>query len=314
MKSAKILNYFFSNNKSVQFCILFTLFAIYSPTFSQEKDEDIIDIDSSVVILNATITNENGDSIKNLTKEQFEIFEDGKKQKIAFFETQETPFAAVILIDTSGSMEMRVSMARSATIKFLDGIRSEDNVAVYNFDSKVSLVQDFSNLRDLTPQVFNLRAKGWTVLNDAVYESAKVLEKRKEKRKAIVVLSDGADTRSGRSVDKALKAALKTNATIYTVDMSGINSGSKLRRQNQSVLKKFAKKTGGKFVKTPGGVQMRQAFENIVKDLGVQYTLGYYPQNNKKDGKWRKIELKIPNQNFYIRTREGYNAPKNKRR
>lgn len=294
------------------FTLLFgTVFAFQISVSAQiENDDEVINVDSSLVVLNATITDKNGDSVNGLNRQNFEIFEDGVMQDVAFFEAQKTPFAAIILIDTSGSMEMRVSMARAATIKFLAGLRAEDQAAIYKFDSKVSMVQDFSNLRDLTPQVFNLKAFGWTVLNDAVYKAAKKLEQRTEKRKAIIVLSDGADTRSGRSSNKALKAALKADAIIYTVDMSAINTGGKPRMQNQGVLKKFAGKTGGKFIKTPGGVEMRKAFETIVKELGVQYTIGYYPENTKKDGKWRKVELRVPEKDYKIRTREGYNAPK----
>lgn len=95
--------------------------------------------------------------------------------------------------------------------------------------------------------------------------------------------------------------------------MSTINTGGKQRMQNQGVLKTFAKKTGGRFIKTPGGVEMREAFGHIVKELGVQYTIGYYPQNTKKDGKWRDIELKVLNESLEIRTREGYHAQNNKR-
>ncbi len=290
--------------------LLFLILNLQQTIFSQDDDDDEIKIDSSIVVLNATITDKTGSAAKNLSRDQFEVYEDGEKQEIAFFQTQETPFAAVILIDTSGSMEARVSLARAATIKFLSGLRAEDQTSIYNFDTNVSLVQDFSNIRDLTPKVFDLKAFGWTVLYDAIFEASKELEKRAEKRKAIIVLSDGADTRSGKSADKALKAALEADATIYTVDMSVINTGGKERLQNRSILKKFAEKTGGKFIETPGGIEMRDAFETIVNELGIQYTLGYYPKNQKKDGKWRKIELKVPDQDLNIRTREGYNAPK----
>jgi VWFA-related protein len=294
--------------------LLFPLIFLSAPYLlsaqTNNDEEDIINVESSLVVLNATVTNNKGEVVNNLKKENFSIYEDGIEQEVSIFETKETPFAAIVLIDTSGSMEMRVSMARSATIKFLEGIRSDDNVAIYNFDSKVSLVQDFSNLRDLTPQVFNLKSNGWTVLNDAVFQSVIELEKRNEKRKAIIVLSDGADTRSHRTSGKALKAALKANVTIYSVDMSGINTGGKSRQQNRKVLKQFADKTGGKFLSTPGGREMRDAFEQIVKDLGIQYTLGYYPINTNKDGKWHEIELKTNNKNYQIRTRQGYNSPK----
>lgn len=169
----------------INFCIIFLAFSTNTFTWSQDVDDDIINVDSLLVVLNATITNNKGETVNGLTKNQFEIYEDGIKQEIDFFETQEAPFAAIILIDTSGSMEMRVSLARSSTINFLSGLRADDQAAIYNFDSKVSLVQDFSNLRDLTPQVFDLKAYGWTVLNDAVYRAAEELEKRPEKEKLL---------------------------------------------------------------------------------------------------------------------------------
>lgn len=296
-----------------KFILIFTviyLFLNFNSSLSAQNDDDVISVESQLVVLNATITNVKGEPAFALNKNQFEIFEDGKKQEIAFFESQKTPYAAIILIDTSGSMEQRVSLARSAAIKFLDGIRAADNVAIYNFDSKVNLVQDFSNLRDLIPQIFDLKASGYTVLNDAIFQASNELLKRQEKRRAIIVLSDGADTRSKISSSKALDAASNANATIYTVDMSAIDLGGKTRMQNQGALKKFADKTGGRFISTPGGREMREAFENIVEELGTQYTLGYYPSNTEKDGKWRKIELKLPDKSLEIRTREGYQAPK----
>jgi Ca-activated chloride channel family protein len=288
---------------------IFIFFCFLSTTVAQNDDE-IINVDSSVVVLNATITDVNGKSTTGLKQTQFKIFEDGQEQKVDFFEAEKTPFAAVILIDTSGSMEGSVSMARSAAINFLDGLRVDDMTAIYNFDSRVSLVQDFSNSRDVSEKVFDLKAAGMTVLNDAIYKAALELSKRSEKRKAIIVLSDGADTKSGRSGDKALKAAIAANSTIYTIDMSSINTGGKDRFQSQGALKNFAEKSGGIFVPVPGGVAMREAFKNIVEELGVQYTLGYQPTNAKKDGKWRAIEIRVAKPNLTIRTRKGYYAAK----
>ena len=293
------------------FAAIFSLLFLSSHALPQADDDEIIKIDSSLVLINATITDAAGKPSIGLKQTQFKILEDGVEQEISVFETQETPFAAVILLDTSGSMEERVSLARSAAINFLDGLRVDDSVAIYNFDTKVSLVQDFSNSRDITEKVFDLKATGYTALNDAIFEAAQELEKRSEKRKAIIVLSDGADTKSSRSADKALKAANAANATIYTVDMSSISTGGTGRMQSQGALKNFAEKTGGIFIPTPGGTAMRQAFSNIVKELGVQYTLGYQSTNPKKDGKWRAIELKVLRPNLNIRARKGYNAPKN---
>ena len=278
---------------------------------AQTDDDEPIKVDSSLVIVNATITDAKGSPVKGLKQAQFQVFEDGKEQKIEFFGYENTPFAAVILLDSSGSMEQRVSLARSAAIQFLDRLRTDDVATIYNFDSKISLVQDFSNSRDIYEGIFDIKANGMTVLNDAIFKASEELGKRPEKRRAIIVLSDGADTMSKRTADKALKAALAVNATIYTVDMSSMNAGlTKERVQNQAVLKNFAEKSGGRFIATPGGIAMRDAFKNIVDELGTQYTIGYAPTNSAKDGKWRTIEVKTAKTDFNIRTRKGYNAPK----
>lgn len=283
---------------------------MFSFSLLYAQDDEIIKVDSSLVVLNTTITDANGKPVRNLKQSEFKILEDGNEQIISFFETESTPFAAVILIDTSGSMESRVSMARAAAMNFLDGLRIDDQVAIYNFDTKISLVQEFSNSRDIAPTAYDLKAYGYTALNDAIYQASEDLSKRSEKRKAIIVLSDGADTRSGKSADKALKAAMAVNAMIYTVDMSGMDTNGRERMQNQGALKNFAEKSGGRFIPTPGGVALRDAFKDIVEELGVQYTLGFQPKNTVKDGKWRTLEVRIAKPNLKIRTRKGYNAPK----
>jgi len=279
---------------------------------SHAQDDDVIKVDSSLVVLNAAVLDANGQSVEGLKQNQFHVFEDGTEQPISLFQAEETPFATVILLDTSGSMETRISLARSAAIKFLEGLRPGDSAAIYTFDSKLNQLQDFSNSSDITEHIFDIKAYGMTVLNDAIYEAAATLSKRPEKRKAIIVLSDGEDTSSKRSADKALRAALAVDATIYTVDMSSIDDGNKRRQQNIGVLKNFAEKTGGIFVPTGGGSVMRDTFKRIVDELSSQYTVGYQPANAKMDGKWRSLELRISRPNLTIRTRKGYNAPKAK--
>lgn len=291
-----------------RYAVLLLVTCILSTSIPAQDDDDVITVDSSIVVMNAAVTDASGKAVAGLTQKLFRVFEDGIEQEIKSFAAESTPFAAVILLDTSGSMENRITLARSAAIQFLAGLRGEDTVAIYNFRAKVEMVQDFSNSRDMRDQVFDLRAEGMTVLHDAVFKAAEVLSKRPEKRRAIIVLSDGADTFSKRSADKALKAALAADATIYAVDMAPANA--KPGSQNQGVLKDFAEKTGGRFVATPGGVAMRDAFKRIVEELGGQYTLAYQPLNTKKDGKWRTIELRITRPNLTIRTRKGYNAPK----
>ena len=278
------------------------------------QDDDVIRVNTDLVVLNITVTNKDGQYVKGLKASDFKVYEDGvevQTNMIASFSLQESPYAAVVLLDSSGSMEARFSLARSAAIRFLDGLRAEDVAAVYRFDSKVERVQEFSGGRDLAPIAYGIKAKGMTTLNDAIVEASKTLSDRTEVRKAIVVLSDGMDTFSKASGDKAVESALAIGASIYAVDMSSLDVGGTSGRQSALSLKGFADKTGGRFVSTPGGPALRDAFTGIADELGHQYTISYRPANTKRDGKWRTLEVKLVSRDdATVRTRKGYRAPK----
>jgi len=276
-----------------------------------QGEDETIKVDSSIVILNAAVTDASGKAVRGLDRSKFTILEDGVAMPIKTFDTEDLPFAAAILLDASGSMQDRMSLARAAAIEFLNGLRAGDNAAVYKFDSKVDVLQDFSHSRDLGDRFYDVKADGMTALNDAIFRAAGDLSNRPEKRRAIIVLSDGADTFSKKSSDKALKAAMAANVMIYTVDMSEKDM-SGARVQDRGALKNFAEKSGGRFVETPGGAALREAFTRIVNELGTQYTLSYQPANTKSDGKWHSIEVRVARPNLTIRTRKGYNAPKGK--
>lgn len=299
--------------------IIFLLASLLAfPVFAQtpENDDEPIKVESSIVVLNTTVTDSNGKFVKGLKRNQFQLFEDGKPQEIEAFLAEETPFAAVILIDSSGSMTVReqnvvferVRIARSAAISFLDYLRPDDLVAIYRFDSKIEMIQDFSPSRDAPESIFDIKADGQTALNDAIYKASEELAKRAEKRKAIIVLSDGGDTRSRYSSEKALKMAIASSATIYTIDISTF--AEKTKFQNTKILKNFADQSGGRFISAQNGQALRDVFKNLSEELRSQYTITYQPTNNAKDGKWRAIELKLNKPELIARTRKGYNAPK----
>jgi len=276
----------------------------------RQDDDEIVRVATDLVVLNVTATNADGEYTHGLERANFKVYEDGQEQQITNFSREETPFTVALLLDVSGSMEGRVSMARAAAIRFLDGLRAEDTAAVYSFHHKVEQVQGFSQSRDLSPMAFNLAAKGETALHDAIVQAAADLASRPEKRRAIVVLSDGADTRSQASSDKALAAALGVNATIYTVDMAEKLSGVRNMAPAAGVLRDYASKSGGRFVPTPGGKALREAFGEILEELSNQYTLGYRPSNRSQDGRWRSIEVKVDRPEVKARTRRGYRLSK----
>ena len=149
-----------------------------------------------------------------------------------------------------------------------------------------------------------------TTLNDAIVQAAKTLADRPEHRKAIVILSDGMDTYSNASSEKALESALAVGATIFAVDMASLEIAGSARRQSAMSLQGFAEKTGGRFISTPGGPALRDAFTGIASELGQQYTISYRPLHQRRDGKWRTLEVKVPKADLTVRTRKGYHAPK----
>ena len=299
---------------TIKLCFVVATLLVVVAVEVKAQDDDVVRVNADLVVLNITVTDSAGQYVPGLRQSDFKVFEDGQEvsaRLINSFSLQESPFASVVLLDTSGSMESRMSLSRSAAIRFLDGLREEDVAAVFRFDTKVEEIQDFSGGRDLAPMVYGLRAKGMTTLNDAIIEGANALSSRPEPRKAIVVLSDGMDTYSKASAGKALETALAVGATIYTVDMSATDSIGSRNLQSSMVLKNFAEKTGGRFVATPGGPALRDAFANIANELGHQYTIAYRPLNKAHDGKWRTLEVKLTRANdFMVRTRKGYRAPK----
>lgn len=293
--------------------VLLALFAFITVPSSQAQDDDVVRVDTDLVVLNVTVLDKDGQYVPGLKLADFKVFEDGREvpiKLISSFGAHESPFASVILLDTSGSMESRMTLGRSAAIRFLDGLRAEDVAAVYNFDYKIEQVQDFSSARDLAPIAFGLRAKGMTALYDAIIRAAETLGTRQEARKAIVVLSDGIDTQSRASSGKALDAALAVSANIYAVDMSATEGASTRSQQSALMLKSFAEKTGGRFIATPGGPALRDAFASIAQELGHQYTIAFRPANQAKDGRWRSLEVKLSRPELTVRTRKGYRAPK----
>jgi Ca-activated chloride channel family protein len=277
-----------------------------------EQREDVISLDTSQVILNVTVTDARERYVAGLTAKNFKLFEDRTPQKILNFTASEMPFAAAIVVDTSGSMEAKMSLARAACTRFVDGIREGDVFAIYTFGgTKVVKLQDFTEVRDVPDSLWDTRADGMTPLYDAVVTAVEALSKREERRRAILLVSDGDDTKSRVSFEEALRRASDVGVAIYAVDLSdaALSRGA-MRSSGAEVLKSFALKTGGRFFKTPGGSLLRDAFTQTVEELRNQYTIAYEPSNEKRDGKWRTIELHLDRPSLIVRTRQGYYAAK----
>lgn len=286
-------------------------------TDRQRSDDDGVRLHSDLVVANLIVTDAGGHYAHGLKTKDFSVLEDGAPQSINSFLAEEAPFAAAILIDMSGSMGYKFGLVRAAAASFVDHIRDNDQVAVYGFNNKVKLFQDFSDLRDISEYIWDAKAEDNTRLYDCANEALEALEKRTEKRKAILLISDGCDTTSSKATfNSVMKKALASGVTIYSVDLieeSARNGGARdameLKR-GQSEMKEFTLQTGGRYVHSPQGDKLEEAFTDIVEELRNQYTISYYPSNQKRDGRWRVLQVNVARPGLATRTRKGYWAPK----
>lgn len=275
-------------------------------------DQEAVGLETHLVLLNVSVTGAGGRHAGGLAQGDFRIYEDGQPQQISAFGSEETPFAAAILLDVSGSQEQMLRIGRASARQFAGGLRTEDVYSVYVFAGKVAQIQEFSNAPELEDIIWTIRPDGYTALYDCVAAASKALALRPERRRAILVLSDGDDTRSAISQEAALRAALESEVAIYGVDLVDENTPSTRAVMARNSLKNLAAKTGGRYIGDQGGSGMNQAFKEIVEELSHQYTLGYSPRTDRRDGKWRRVEVRTERIGLQLRTRQGYYAPKKK--
>ena len=252
------------------------------PQKKSEPSESVISVETNLIVVNATVTDALENYVSGLKAEDFKILEDAAPQRVLDLTVEEAPFAAAILLDASGSMGHKLSLARAACGNFLSELREGDMAAVYSFSGfKVKMLQDFSESRDAPDAVWDMKARDDTPLYDAIVKSAEALAQRPERRRAVIVVSDGADTKSKASLDEAARKTLDANALIYAVDMSDRAVFRSERKDNGAeVLKMLAAKTGGRFIATPGGAGLREAFAGTVEEP-VSYTHLTLPTNRE---------------------------------
>ncbi len=284
---------------------------------SPEDQDDVVKLSADLILVNVTVTDADGKYAHGLKLKDFALLEDDAPQAINSFSAEESPFAAAILIDMSGSMEYKFGQVRGAAAAFVERIRDDDQVAVYGFNNKVRQVQEFTNLRDIADAIWDAKAEDRTRLYDCMDEAITALAARPEKRRAILLISDGWDNASAKaSFDSAMKRALAAGIVVYSVDliddntMNGNSQEALMLRKGRGDMREFAAQTGGRYVHTPQGDGIDDAFGNIVDELRNQYTLTFYSTNKKHDGRWRKLAVTARGKGLSVRARRGYYAPK----
>jgi Ca-activated chloride channel family protein len=251
--------------------------------------------------------------ITNLTREDFSVYEDQKKQEIInFVRETDLPLTIALLIDTSQSVAPKLKFEQEAAINFFHSVlRDKDHAMVVEFDSGVTMVQDFTNDPNLlAKQIRTLRAAGGTALYDAITLTCDEKLIRETGRKAIVILSDGEDLSSRASFEEALEMAQRAEAIIYSISVNrGGFFGVEGSKEGDRVLKKFAEESGGRTF-TPFKVEeLEDSFRQINQELRSQYNIGYLSSNPARDGSYRRIDIRVTEKDTKVSFRKGYYAP-----
>lgn len=270
-----------------------------------------------MVSLNVTVIDQKQHYLTDLDSKDFSIFEDGAKQEITYFNRTTLPIALSLLLDTSASMESRMTTAQDAAIGFAKKLRPQDLAQVVDFDTRVEILQSFTtDAAALETAIRGTTAGGSTSMYNALYISLKELVKVQAKsdddvrRRAVVLLSDGEDTSSLVTFEEVLDLAKRSATTIYAIGLQSKESSiSKGFREAEFVLRQLAQETGGRafFVQRPedlGGI-----YGEIANELASQYVLGYASTNPKRDGAWRRLNVQVGRQGTTARTKRGYFAP-----
>ena len=270
-----------------------------------------------VVSLNVTVTDADGRFITDLTGDNFVVFEDGVHQDVSFFNRSQLPIALALLIDTSASMDDRMTTAQEAAIGFSQRLRAEDLAEVIDFDSRVDILQGFTNdVELLEGAIRQTSAGGSTSLYNALYISLKELKRAPlrtddVRREAIVVLSDGEDTSSLVTFDEVLELAKRSETAIYTIGLKSDDRRPRAGfREADFVLRQLAQDTGGRSFFPEKVEDLPAIYQKISDELSSQYTVGYISANPLRNGQWRRIIVRVDRDAVTARTKQGYYGPR----
>jgi Ca-activated chloride channel family protein len=254
--------------------------------------------------------------VRDLRESNFEIYEDGKRQKIERFESpSELPLNVAILMDTSNSVKLKLPFEKDAAEDFVGTVtkyRRKDQVLFATFDSDVELHQDFTDAQEpLVRAIRKVKAGGYTRLYDGVY---RVIEEKmanlqgSDARRVIVILSDGEDTASERSLKEAIEMAQRHDVTVFgisTKNFKGVTSGT-TESEDDRELRRLCEQTGGQVFLPSQKLELFRAFAEVAQDLRQEYVIFYRPQNQNKTGKRREIKVKLVRADGRVYHKHGY--------
>jgi Ca-activated chloride channel homolog len=287
----------------------------------QENQDPTITEGSRTINVRLAITVTNSKTkgfVLDLEEKDFEVFEDKVQQSIlSFLPQSDLPLDVAVLMDTSNSVKPKLKFEKDAAVSFLQTMLTSrrDRALFATFDSQIDLHQDFTNRLDLlTRAIDKVKAQGDTRMYDAIYQ---VCEEKMAaspgRRRAMVIITDGEDTISERSLQEVITIAQRTETVIFVISTKaagffGVQAGTVDRKEDKEI-KRLAEETGGRSFFTTEVLELERSLTAIGRELRSQYIVAYSPSNENFDGKFRQIEVKIPGKkDIRIRTKKGYVA------
>lgn len=282
-----------------------------APTFADAQRQGTIQVETNLVEILATVIDPHGEPVVGLTKDQFELSEDGVPQNIVRFEAQTNrPLDLVLMVDSSASEFEDLRFEDDAAAHFIRQIvRPVDRLAVLEFDEDVTELADFSNdVPQLQNSVRLIRPGSGTSMYDAIALASEELKKRPSgRRRAMVLVTDAGETTSGDSFDEARRAAISSEALLYAIIVRVVKSENGRNTAGEHALITIQNDTGGAMFFLDGVKQIHSVFDQIDRELRTQYLLGYYSTPQPPPGSYRHVELAVKNGDA-IHYRKGYFA------
>lgn len=264
--------------------------------------------DSRLVVLHATVLDENGELVTNLAQSAFHLFENGVEQNIKVFRREDAPVSIGLLVDDSGSMIPKREKVAAAGLGFIRASHPDNEVFVQHFNEKTYLDADFTNdINKLERALETFDSRGTTAMRDAMRLAITHLERRgREDKKVLVVVSDGEDNTSDTTRDYVIKQAQQGAVIVYAVGILTEIDDDKARAARQE-LEQITRATGGRAFFLNSVEEIGRTAATIARDIRNQYTLAYTPTNEALDGTYRKLDLQIDaGRPLTVRSRTGY--------
>ena len=299
--------------------ITLSLFALASTVFllaqeppSQTKSQTL-KVDVDLVLVNATVSDAQGRMVTGLGHENFQLWEDKTEQKIDYFSDEDTALSIGLIFDATGSMSDKLSTARDAAVTFLKTGNPEDEYFLVTFSQAPRLAEDFTtDISRLQNRLLFTPAKGLTPLFDAVYMGLDKMKSANNKKRALLLITDGEDNHSRYSFPDIKEFVKEQDVEIYAIGIVNPNGELALGKTGREIIEDLVQTTGGRAFFPDSVYELEDICTKIAVELRNQYVLGYRSANGAKDGKWRKIRLKvnppkgIPN--LSVRGKSGYYA------